>query len=261
MGKEGVAAVDRALSILDAFTERDHSLTLTEISRRTGFYKSTALRLTESLAKFGYLWRLDDGSFRIGPKPLQLGALYQRQFRTVDVVPRALRRIVDALSESASFYIRDRDRRICLHRIDSPRAIQDSVREGDTLPVGIGASGHVLQAFNREPGALNDEIREQFFSASAGERDPETAAVACPVFGPGQKLAGAIGVSGPKYRLQELPPEKVLPVLLQEARELTRLFGGDSGAFPADLGKKGLAHARLWPAPRAASAVGKRQAR
>ena len=41
----GVAAVDRALTILDAFREGDQSLTLTEISKRVGFYKSTTLRL------------------------------------------------------------------------------------------------------------------------------------------------------------------------------------------------------------------------
>jgi len=71
----GVAAVDRALTILDAFREADQSLTLTEISKRVGFYKSTTLRLAESLEKFGYLRRLEDGAFRLGPKPLFLGSL------------------------------------------------------------------------------------------------------------------------------------------------------------------------------------------
>lgn len=61
----GVAAVERALTILDAFRESDQSLTLTEISKRVGFYKSTTLRLAESLEKFGYLRRLEDGAFRL----------------------------------------------------------------------------------------------------------------------------------------------------------------------------------------------------
>ena len=82
----GVAAVDRALTILDAFREADQSLTLTEISKRVGFYKSTTLRLAESLEKFGYLRRLEDGAFRLGPKPLFLGSLYQRHFRLAEFV-------------------------------------------------------------------------------------------------------------------------------------------------------------------------------
>jgi hypothetical protein len=41
----GVAAVDRALSIMCAFTTSDTSLSLHEIAARTDLYKSTILRL------------------------------------------------------------------------------------------------------------------------------------------------------------------------------------------------------------------------
>ena len=80
MGDEGgVAAVDRALSILDALT--DDKVTLAELSKRTDLYKSTVLRLLKSLEKFGYVLRSADGSYRLGSKVLHLGALYQRHFK------------------------------------------------------------------------------------------------------------------------------------------------------------------------------------
>ena len=60
----GVAAVDRALSILDALT--DEKISLAELSKRTGLYKSTVLRLAKSLERFGYILRTDDGSYRLG---------------------------------------------------------------------------------------------------------------------------------------------------------------------------------------------------
>jgi len=253
MAKEGVASVERALTVVDAFSEADHSLTLTELSRRTGFYKSTILRLSESLEKFGYLYRLDDGSFRLGPKPLLLAALYQRHFRTVDVVPRALRKLVEDLGESASFFIRDGERRICLHRVDSPRHIRDTVHEGDGLPLNAGAAGHVILAFSAQPGERYDAIRESFFAASSGERDGETAAVACPVFGASQKLMGAVSISGPRYRLEDMPAERILPVLFAEARELTRTFGGNPNVFPAEEAIAG-AYPRLWAPQKSSSA-------
>jgi DNA-binding IclR family transcriptional regulator len=262
MAKEGVAAVDRALTVVDAFTERDHSLTLTELSRRTGFYKSTILRLSESLEKFGYLYRLDDGSFRLGPKPMLLGALYQRHFRTADVVPRALSSLVKELGESASFYIRDGERRVCLHRIDSPRAIRDTVHEGDTLPLTVGASGHVLLAFSGASGDKYDAIREKYFAASSGERDTETAAISAPVLTTAQRLSGALTISGPRYRMEELTAEEVLPILFTEARELTRAFGGNPEVFPTQLpSKSGADYPRLWPSTRASTAASKKSAR
>src|SRR5258708_25933095 len=48
-GGGGVAAVERALAILDAFGPEDPRLTLAELSQRTTFYKSTILRIAQSL--------------------------------------------------------------------------------------------------------------------------------------------------------------------------------------------------------------------
>ena len=45
--RAGVAAVDRALSILDALT--DDKVSLADLSKRTDLYKSTVLRLLKSL--------------------------------------------------------------------------------------------------------------------------------------------------------------------------------------------------------------------
>ena len=71
-------AVDRALIILQAFRDGDASLSLSEIANRTGYYKSTILRLLRSLESFSYIVRGSDGRYRIGPAAWQLGVLFQR---------------------------------------------------------------------------------------------------------------------------------------------------------------------------------------
>jgi DNA-binding IclR family transcriptional regulator len=234
-GEQGVAAVDRALSILNAFTEQDQKVTLAELSKRTGLYKSTVLRLAKSLEKFGYLRRSEEGAYWLGAKVLFLGSLYQRHFRTSEFVPPVLRKLVDELQEGASFYVRDGEDRVCLHRVDSTRAVRDSVHEGDRLPLTVGASGHVIRAFTGAVGARHEQVRLDMYAASYGERDPETAAVACPVFRVEQQFAGALSVSGPKYRIEALGVDRILPVLFRHASDLTRILGGDPEmlAFPA----------------------------
>ncbi len=226
MTREGVAAVDRALTILDVFIEGGGSLTLTDISKRSGFYKSTTLRLAESLEKFGYLRRLEDGTYRLGPKPLYLGSLYQKHFRSGDLVIPVLRKLVNELQEGASFFVREKDTRVCLHRVDAPRSVRDSVHEGDSLPLRIGASGHVMLAFSGEQGAKYDAIRQSLHEVSVGERDPEIGAVAAPVFSIGQELAGVISVSGPKYRFSEEKVAQIIPILAQHAASLSEALGG-----------------------------------
>jgi DNA-binding IclR family transcriptional regulator len=223
--QDGVAAVDRALSILDALTE--DRVSLAELSKRTGLYKSTVLRLLKSLEKAGYALRTADGNYRLGYKVLSLGSLYQRHFRTSDIVPPVLERLAADVHEGASFYICENDQRICLHRVDSTRAIRDSVHIGDRLPLTVGAAGHVLRAFAGTRGPKLDEIRQQMFAASYGERDEETAAIAAPVFGPGNKVMGALSISGPRYRLEAAGEETFLPVLFKYAKDLTQTFGGN----------------------------------
>lgn len=224
----GVAAVERALTILDALT--DEKISLAELSKRTGLYKSTLLRLGKSLERFGYVLRTEDGDYRLGSKVLHLGSLYQRHFRTSDIVPPVLSKLVDELREGASFYIVDGDHRIVLHRVDASRTVRDAVHEGDRLPLTHGAAGHALRAFSGARGERYDRIRQAMFAASYGERDPEIAAFAAPVFGHGNKLVGAVSVSGPRYRIEALGEEKIVPVLFKHAQSLTRTFGGNVDA-------------------------------
>jgi DNA-binding IclR family transcriptional regulator len=221
----GVAAVDRALSILDALI--DDKVSLAELSKRTNLYKSTVLRLLKSLEKFGYVLRSADGSYRLGSKVLHLGALYQRHFRTSEIVPPVLERVAADLHEGAAFYICEDDKRVCLHRVETTRAVRDSVHVGDRLPLTVGAAGHVLKAFAGARGERFDDIRHRMYAASFGERDAETAAIATPVLGPGNVLVGALSISGPRYRIEAAGEAKIVPVLFKHAKELTRLFGGN----------------------------------
>ena len=232
--KAGVAAVDRALEILAAFRRDDPSLSLAQLAERTGFHKSTILRLAESLQRAGYLVRIPDGHFQIGPTPLRLGAIFQRQFKTVDHVPPVLRQLVGVLHESASFYVPVGDGRVCLHRVDAPRMIRDAVKEGDFRPLDNGAAGHVILAFRGESGERYERIRAQYWASSFGnEVDPELAAVSVPTFGPDGQLIGAISISGPRHRLEEAGTRQIVPVLIAAAIQLTTTFGGNAARLAA----------------------------
>lgn len=259
----GVAAVDRALAILDAFTDQDQKLALAELAKRTGLYKSTVIRLAKSLEKAGYLHRGEDGAYRLDSKVLSLGAMYQKHFGTAEVLPQTLRQIVEELQEGASFYVRDDAQRLCLHRVESPRAVRDTIHVGDRLPLTVGAAGHVILAFSGLTGEKYDEIRRTLYCASFGERDAETAAVACPVFGPDQKFIGALSVSGPRYRIEALGVQAILPVLFRHARNLTRAMGGNpdapefAGWVKAQKAPRPSPPARSRPGQRAAAVSGR----
>lgn len=223
---DGVAAVERALAILDAFTEHDRTLTLAELARRTGYYKSTLLRLAASLEKRGYLARLEDRSWRLGPAASRLGAVYQVAYDLGDVVEPVLQRLAAETGETASFNVRDGDVRVCLYRVESTQRLRDHVRQGEVLPLDRGAGGKMLLAFSGEAGPEFDAIRERGVYTAFGERDPQLGGISAPVFGAQGRLAGALTISFPVSRLDRAAAARLEPVVVAHAAQISTRLGG-----------------------------------
>lgn len=231
-GGGGVAAVERALSILDAFRGSDGRLTLAELAERTGLYKSTILRLIISLEAFGYIRRLDAGDYQLGPRLSEMALIYQSSFRLETFVLPVLREVVKVTRESASFFIREREARICLFRVDSPQAVRDHVQVGDILPLDKGAGGRTLLRFEGGVSAARRAAPEDFVIVSHGERAADTAAVAAPVFGANGDLLGALVVSGPLVRFDPEALTRISPAVLDAAVSLSLTLGSPAEIFP-----------------------------
>lgn len=227
MGENRVDAVERALLILDAFQEEENSLTLAALAQKTGFYKSTILRLAGSLERFGYLRRDDQGIYHLGPSLWRLGSLYRRSFDLGEHIRPELRRIVEATTETAAFYVREGDERICLYRLNSPRPIRHHLDEGARLPLERGAGGRVLLAFDGIPGAPYEAIRQNGHYTSLGERDPEIAAVSVPVFDTAGNLRGALSASALLSRFDAAARAGALEVLQESAARLKTSLSRD----------------------------------
>jgi DNA-binding IclR family transcriptional regulator len=223
--EQRVEAVERALTLMEAFADGTRTLTLTELAARAGLYPSTALRLAGSLIRFGYLARGADGGYRLGPTPLRLGGLYRAGYDLAEQVRPALARLVALTGETGGFYVRDGERRICLFREASPRPVRLHIEEGAAMPLDRGASAHVLMAFTGGTSPLHEAVRRRGLAISIGERDQETAAVAAPVFGGSGQLLGVLGVSGPMLRLGLAEAERIAPMVQGEAQALSRLLG------------------------------------
>ncbi|WP_118178487.1 IclR family transcriptional regulator [Paraburkholderia phosphatilytica] len=228
---EGVAVIDRACSILFAFKPSDSALTLAELASRTGLYKSTLLRLAGALIQHRLLVRLDDGRYQLGPATFMLGALYQRGLNLGDILLPLMRELAEGSGESVSFYVRDGEVRVCLHRVDSTHSVRFHVHEGDVLPLHSGSGGRALLAFGGEPGDAFERIRTDFYCVSIGERERETAGISMPVFGVQQTLRGVITLAGPSSRIDAAFIEANLDRLFGCAIRATDALGGDSRAL------------------------------
>lgn len=231
--KEGVIAVTRALSLMEAFELGESALTLAELSRRAGMHKTTALRLARTLALSNYMVQTDDGQWRLGPATGWLGARYQAGFDVNNALEPTLHELVKQTGESASFYVREGDVRACIARVEGPHSVRHNVRIGERLPLNKGAPGRVILAFSGARGEVYEAIRERGYLMSIGERDPEVSSVAAPVFGVNWRLLGSLCISGPSSRLTKTILEKHAKGVIRAANQLSyALAGGRSPQTP-----------------------------
>lgn len=219
-GDSNVRAVDRALALLLAFEDGDAALPLAEIARRTGLHLTTALRLLGTLEHHGFVQRLPGGGYALGAQLLMLGERFRRSLRLEDQVMPALDRLRAESQESAAFFVREGAQRRCLFRQESPQPVRTVARVGEVAPLGIGAYGRALMA-------LDDHPRPRLPIVSQGERLPEVVAIAAPVLDARGAVAGAIGLTMPRYRFGAASEALCIALVMREAVALTRALGGD----------------------------------
>ncbi|GAB3494368.1 IclR family transcriptional regulator [Curvibacter fontanus] len=228
--EEGVTAVTRALSLLEAFQVDESTLSLAEMSRRTGMHKTTVLRLARTLALSNYMVQAEDGPWRLGPATGWLGARYQAGFDVNNAVEPVLRELAQLTGESATFYVREGKIRACIARVEGSQAVRHHVRIGERLPLDKGAPGRVILAFSGERGETYEEIRKRGYHLSLGEREPEVASVAAPVFGLNWRLLGSMCISGPVSRLSATKLQKYAKSVIRAANALSYALAGSRSA-------------------------------
>lgn len=224
---KGVAAVDRALSIVLALVAAGEALSLAELSRQTGLYKSTLLRLIASLELSTLVVARPDKKYCLGPLAFRLGQSFESTYHLEEHVLPSLKSLVSQGTESASFHVRhDRKHRLCLFRADSNHSTLDRVKGGDLLPIDRGAAGKAIRIFESP---LTESALQgmEIVIASFGERNPIIAGLAAPVFGVGGKFYGVISLTGPIERFTESNTRKMSRLLVNACETVTLSLGGN----------------------------------
>jgi IclR family KDG regulon transcriptional repressor len=231
-----VKSVSRALSILEAFSLERSELSLNEISKITGFYKSTILRQTETLIGEGFLVKdPESGKYKLGAKLYLLGQIYIQSSNLLKSSAPVLQEVVDTLQETAAIFVIDKFERLCLKMVSGPHFIRATFVTGSRMPIYAGASGKALLAFSPKsliervvkktgleafteltitnPDEFKTElarVRKRGWSISWGERVPSAVTISVPVFGEDGSIACSLSASGPADRLtSKITPENI----------------------------------------------------
>lgn len=247
----GISTLNRVFSILNAFSEDQQVLTLTEISRRAGLPKSTTHRFLEALEKHGMISQHPYLSgYQLGYQMVRWGTLALSSLNLRQTAMPVLQDLVAETNETAVLSVRYGNFGLWAEVVESPQPVRLAMRIGKPLNLHAGASSKVLLAFLPEkeierilgeielapirPATITDlckmraeleKIRSLRYAVSYEETDAGAMGIAAPVYDHAGQLAAGIGIVAPITRI---PPEKVADYawqVVEAGHELSKRLG------------------------------------
>ena len=247
----GVQSIGRAFAIMEEIARNRDGIGLAELSKRVGLHNSTTFHLVRTMVALGYVRQLKDSKrYRIGRPLFALAANALDEIEMMSLATPVLEALSRETGESAHFSVRMNDSVVVLARTSGPGAFQMADRVGVVRPAYCTALGKIMLA------ALSDEqiddylerteltpmtpntittpermrrevteVRRAGLAIDDGELDPEARCVALPVRDFTGQVIGALGISGPVWRLSIDTLKKRAALVRAAADKLSAEFG------------------------------------
>jgi DNA-binding IclR family transcriptional regulator len=246
---QACTAAGRVLAVLSAFGPSHPSLTLSDISRRSGLTLTTTHRLVGELRAWGGLERGPDGRYGIGLRLLELGALAPQGLQLRETALPYLDDLHLATRANVHLAVRDGADGVYVEALRARGAVQVLSRLGGRWPLHTTGTGQVLLAFaERElqdellsrplrrftEDTITDvaalrrvlaEIRRTGVAIADNQLTQGALAVAVPVRGQRDEVVAALGVTVQRGTVQS---HALVPALAATARGISRALGAPS---------------------------------
>jgi len=253
----GVQSIGRAFAILEEIARSREGVSLAELSKRVGLHNSTTFHLVKTMVSLGYVRQLKDKRYRVGRPLFALAASSLDDIEMVSLATPVLEDLSRETGESGHFSVRMGDCVVVIARTSGPGAFQLTDRVGVVRPAHCTALGKIVLAALRpeqlerflqraelkaftpksivEADKLRheiDEVRRAGLAFDDGEFDAELRCVAVPVRDFTGQVIGAIGISGPVWRLS-----------IQALQSRAKLVQAAAARLSAEFGARELARA------------------
>ena len=248
----GVQSLGRAFAILEEVARHREGIGLADLSKLVGLHNSTTFHLAKTMVSLGYLRQEKDSKrYRIGRPLFALAASALDEIEMVNVATPVLEDLSRETGESGHFAVRMGDAVVVIARTSGSGAFQLTDRVGVVRPAHCTALGKIILAALRpdqlkrflervdmkqsitDPPALLREIAEIKRTGVAfddGEFNPEVRCIAVPVRDFTGQIIGALGISGPIWRLSNQVLQGNAQIVRAAANRLSVEFGAESVA-------------------------------
>jgi IclR family transcriptional regulator, KDG regulon repressor len=253
----GVQSLGRAFGILEEVARHREGINLADLSKRVGLHNSTTFHLVKTMVSLGYIRQEKDKRYRVGRPLFALAASSLDEIEMVNLATPILEDLSRATGESGHFAVRMGDSVIVVARTSGPGAFQLTDRVGVVRPAHCTALGKIVLAALR-PDQLQrfvervelkpsteksitevplllreiEEVRRSGIAFDDGEFNAEVRCVAVPVRDFTGNVVGALGISGPVWRLTIQALQSRSKIVQAAADRLSTEFGAKREPSP-----------------------------
>ncbi len=244
-----MTSLARGLAVIRAFSDQRRSLTIAQISHKTGIPRAAVRRCLITLRQLGYA-EAEANNFSLKPKVLTLGYSYLSSTPlTVSALP-TLNQVSRSLNESCSLAVLDENEILYVARSATSRIMSVALNTGSRLPAYCTSLGRAILAFlppdeldhylaTVELKAYTERtivstkglaevlagVREHGYALIDEELEVGLRSIAVPVRGASGAVVAALNVGAQTTRVTARQmKEEFLPVLLRGAQELAVLL-------------------------------------
>src|SRR3981189_742328 len=254
--RAGVQSLGRAFAILEEVARHREGIGLAELSKLVSLHNSTTFHLAKTLVSLGYLRQEKDSKrYRVGRPLFALAANALDEIEMVNLATPVLEELSRETRESGHFAVRMGDAVVVIARTSGPGAFQLTDRVGVVRPAHCTALGKIILASLRpdqlkrfleradlKPSTTKSitdvsvllreiaEIKRSGIAFDDGEFNPEVRCVAVPVTDFTGQIIGALGISGPIWRLSNQALHSSAQIVQAAANRLAAEFGAKTTA-------------------------------
>ena len=254
--RSGVQSLGRAFAILEEVARHREGIGLAELSKLVGLHNSTTFHLAKTMVSLGYIRQEKDSKrYRVGRPLFALAASALDEIEMVNLATPVLEDLSRETGESGHFAVRMGDAVIVIARTSGSGAFQLTDRVGVVRPAHCTALGKIILASLRpdqlkrflervelKPStrkSITDsnvllreiaEIRRSAIAFDDGEFNLEVRCVAVPVYNFTGDVIGALGISGPIWRMTDQVLQSRAKNVQAAASRLSAEFGAKGAA-------------------------------
>lgn len=241
------STADRALVILNLFSDERLQITVPEVVESLQCSRSTAYRYLQTLVGSAFLEDAPGGGYRLGIKILELARMARRGYGLTEVALPIMQSLARQVGETVVLTRRVDDMVVCIERSEGPgMLVRLSYERGARLPINAGASAQVLLAWSPESeqrallggtrlqkftdNTLTDvealirrfaDIRASGIGVTIAEVDPDAMGIAAPVFDDAGSVTAALSVIALRRRVSGRRLKSLVGEVRSSAEKLT----------------------------------------